>query len=169
MSSPTLATSALPDSGVYVVALQLERPLGIAVGALGRLDFPAGTYWYVGSAKRGLPDRLARHARAVKRLRWHIDYLTTLVPVTVAWVWRWEAGLECRIAAHVAEAAVVVPGFGSSDCRCKGHLFRCRENGDWLFPTVGQFPEPVVSVLPGPQSDLHTVSVTAFHGEPIEQ
>ena len=36
-----------------------------------------GLYLYVGSAKKGLEQRLARHMKKRKNRFWHIDYITS--------------------------------------------------------------------------------------------
>ncbi len=82
-----------------------------------------GLYLYAGSAKRGLAARLARHLRKRKPLRWHIDRLTVAGKVVGAAVGTWRSGLECRVAEALARRwGLAAAGFGSSDCRCPGHL-----------------------------------------------
>ncbi len=106
----------------YQLMIEVRRPLRCAIGRLGVFDFPAGRYVYTGSARRGLEARIARHLRAAKTLRWHVDYLTTAPGVRVTAVVR-SARDECRL--HQATPGiVVVPGFGASDCTagCGAHL-----------------------------------------------
>lgn len=112
-----------PQTGVYVLQIRLASEQRIAVGSLGVLRFPAGIYLYVGRALRALPSRLLRHTRKNKPLRWHIDYLTRHARVTRVWVWPPVSTLECSTAAALAARMSVIRGFGSSDCRCRGHLF----------------------------------------------
>ncbi len=113
--------------GIYVLVVEITRPAEIQVGKLGRIWFAPGTYAYVGSAMRGIKARVHRHLRKEKRLRWHIDYLLSHPGVAVAGVYVWETTerRECEVARMLAVECEVVPGFGSSDCRCRGHLFRC--------------------------------------------
>ncbi len=112
------------DAGVYIAVFQLDRPGRIQVGRLGRFDFPAGFYLYVGSAQRGLSARLERHARKKKPLRWHIDYLSVRAEMLGELVAEGPRSLECELAAKLGEMfRLAVPGFGASDCRCPGHLF----------------------------------------------
>lgn len=111
-------------SGVYVAIFHLGRPGQITVGRLGRFSFPAGFYFYVGSARRCLDARLARHARRRKPLRWHIDYLSSRAEMLGAVVADAGSYAECELAQELAELYPrCVRGFGSSDCRCGGHLF----------------------------------------------
>jgi len=62
-----------------------------------------------------------RGQRATRR--WHVDYLLGAGAWRGAY-WR-EAGPgdECRLAQDLERDLAAVPGFGSSDCRCRGHLF----------------------------------------------
>lgn len=111
--------------GVYAVLLYYRGAL--TVGALGRVHF-TGLYLYVGSAlgSAGL-KRLTRHRQVYlgrrRKRRWHIDYLLAVGAWRGAY-WR-EAGpgAECDLARALGHGLAVVPGFGSSDCRCPGHLF----------------------------------------------
>lgn len=113
------------ERGTYVLALDLTRGLNLNVGSLGRIRFAAGHYAYVGSARRGMRARVARHLAREKRKWWHIDWLTTqagVVPVAVATTER--VGLECGIASALSNGAdAMVKGFGCSDCECESHLF----------------------------------------------
>lgn len=133
--------SDLPPAGVYVIEVHLVQGLQIAVGSLGLVTFEPGPYLYVGSALRGLPARIARHARENKPLRWHIDRLTVRGTVRRALIWSPDKRLECEIAGALGRRLPVVAGFGSSDCRCRGHLFR----GAWeaVARELGELPEPL--------------------------
>jgi len=112
------------DGGVYIAVFLLARGRRIRVGSLGRFEFPAGVYFYVGSAQRNLSARLARHGRRTKTLRWHIDYLSTKCRMLGAIVLPGGRSRECEIAAELAARyARPVARFGASDCRCGGHLF----------------------------------------------
>ena len=112
--------------GTYVLAVTLGSPADIRVGALGILHFDAGLYIYVGSAMGGLDQRLSRHLRKDKPLRWHIDYLTAAADHSEAYVSYPDFIPECGLA-RMAEQSGMVPeaeGFGCSDCGCLTHLFR---------------------------------------------
>lgn len=112
--------------------MRLSRPAPIEVGALGRFDFHAGWYAYVGSARRAMQARVERHCAPDKKKRWHIDYLSAaphaepigavLLPTEVIG--------ECELNRQVGElmgGTVPVPGFGASDCKegCPAHLWFC--------------------------------------------
>ena len=130
-SHPPLAV--LPSQpGAYALALRLERPTRLQVGALGAVLFPVGVYVYLGSARGpgGIRARLGRHLRGAAHPRWHVDYLravaqpiacayTTAPPPGMPWECAWSQAL-----AALPEAWVPLPGFGASDCRhgCPAHL-----------------------------------------------
>ena len=113
------------DAGIYALVLHLRRPGWVVAGRLGRCRLAAGWYVYVGSAKRNLPARLARHLRHEKRTHWHIDYLRALACVEQIWIWPWTEGAECLTNGGIQAlpgASVPWNGFGWSDCRCLAHL-----------------------------------------------
>jgi len=111
--------------GVYCLKISVREDVDIAVGALGIIHFKSGFYAYIGSAQNNLEKRVARHLSSSKKIRWHIDYLLEHPSVIVSEVLCKEAGKseECHIASLLANTADSIPRFGSSDCRCKSHLF----------------------------------------------
>ena len=119
--------------GTYALLLRQETPQTIVVGALGALVFPTGWYLYVGSAHGpgGLAARLARHRRRTKeRLHWHIDYIRAHMELVEIWTSSCDARQECAwsaAASGLSGASVIVPRFGSSDCKCAAHLFHFRQ------------------------------------------
>lgn len=108
----------------YQLLIDLPRRLRVEIGRLGVVELPAGRYVYTGSARRGLAARIARHLRADKPRRWHIDWLTTAAGVTVRERLR-SARSECALN-QATPGTIVVAGFGASDCRagCGAHLKR---------------------------------------------
>ncbi|VAX24583.1 hypothetical protein MNBD_NITROSPINAE02-1997 [hydrothermal vent metagenome] len=114
----------MTDSGLYAIVLSLSRPKRVKVGKRGVSDFEKGTYIYIGSGRRNLSKRIARHKRSEKTFRWHIDYFRNHC--------RWVGALvytdivdECELAMRIEKAisgARHHKRFGASDCRCKGHL-----------------------------------------------
>ena len=123
------ATAAETDSGVYRLWIDLASPVEVRVGRLGTFALPAGTYVYVGSARRNLAARLARHRRSRKKRHWHIDHLLAARQASIrrVEVKPWRVGAECRWARGTRRegGCVVIAGFGASDCRrrCGAHLF----------------------------------------------
>jgi Uri superfamily endonuclease len=113
-------------NGVYVLIIKVAKPISVNVGALGKINFERGLYAYVGSAQKGLDKRVSRHLRRVKRKFWHIDYLLENEAVKVLKIFQKKAGktLECEIAEKISLKGIAVESFGSSDCKCKSHLFK---------------------------------------------
>lgn len=135
------------ERGTYVLVLQLARHRTMRIGSLGRIRFARGCYAYVGSARRGMGSRVARHLAQEKKKRWHIDWLTKqpgVVPIAVASTRL--TGLECRLAAVLSSRADVrVDGFGCSDCECESHLFYFSSTNS-LFLALGSLRRYGVSV-----------------------
>ncbi len=112
--------------GSYILIIHIKKDLDVKAGGLGKLRFKAGYYAYVGSAMNSLEVRIARHLRKNnKKLWWHVDYLLANESVEVVDMLIRESDEkeECSIARELAERFEVIRGFGSSDCKCEGHLF----------------------------------------------
>lgn len=114
-------------SGIYVLIFHLSANTTVKVGRMGEFEFERGWYAYVGSGKSGVEARVRRHLRAHRRHHWHLDYLLRLGKPVTAVIGHTEQTLECPIAHHLGTLFQVVPRFGSSDCRCSGHLFHSPE------------------------------------------
>lgn len=113
--------------GVYVLIVTVRRDIEVGVGALGKIGFKKGLYAYVGSAQKGLENRVKRHLAGVRqRNHWHIDYLLDNGFVEVAKVFYKVAdkSVECKIAEMLKKKGVPMMNFGSSDCTCESHLFK---------------------------------------------
>jgi len=136
----------LSREGVYVLVARVKRGRSLRHGVLGDLRLEPGYYAYVGRARRGLPARLARHARRGgegKRLHWHVDFFLEVAGLEEVWVFPLGAG-ECALAAALEESGGDrrgLRGFGSSDCRCPGHLL--------FFGRAKPRPRGALMVLPG--------------------
>ncbi|MBC8278599.1 MAG: GIY-YIG nuclease family protein [FCB group bacterium] len=124
-------------SGSYILTLQVNETFTTVIGALGPYAFDPGTYIYIGSAKRGIASRLARHIRLATeksgKIHWHIDYLLVKKEVTLMEVVPYPDEDECTISQHFAahpNVSTPVPGFGASDCKnkCPAHFFRIDES-----------------------------------------
>ena len=115
---------------VYILELWINEDITLDVGSLGEIYFPSGRYFYVGRAKRWIMKRIERHFRRKKNLRWHIDYLTSnsSVNVTGAYILPYPADMEDKVAGELSNICEVIVGFGSSDTRAIGHLFRDCKN-----------------------------------------
>ncbi|WP_137289106.1 GIY-YIG nuclease family protein [Natronorubrum halophilum] len=112
--------------GTYVLVVNLPRAATIEVGALGRIEFDAGAYAYVGSAfGPGGFARVDRHRALAAGDRdtrhWHIDYLLGHSETTLETAITFpDADRECELADRLPGERVV--GFGASDCDCTAHL-----------------------------------------------
>ncbi|MBI3953963.1 MAG: GIY-YIG nuclease family protein [Chloroflexi bacterium] len=144
-----VAGKGAPTPGIYVLLAGLADAAPIPTGRLGVVTYSEGWYAYVGSALGGLSARLRHHLRPHRRLHWHIDYLLTRATLESIVAARTHEHLECRLAACLAGQFSVWPGFGASDCRCRGHLFHCQartsllEGALFAIRAVGCEPEVV--------------------------
>ena len=123
----------LPSTnGSYLLHYFLDEPRVIEVGRLGTFQFPAGHYYYCGSAHGpgGLAARLGRHLRTEKRLHWHIDYfaraarlLEIFYVIESGETGNWECAASAALA-QISGAWLPARGFGARDCRsgCGAHL-----------------------------------------------
>ena len=123
--------------GCYVLLIELPAEETVTTGRLGPVDYRHGHYAYVGSALGGLRSRLERHLRSEKKAHWHVDYLLEKGRISEIVTCETEERVECVIAGALVGRFSSVSGFGSSDCRCRSHLF---------FSTA-PMTETVVSVL----------------------
>lgn len=112
--------------GTYVLFLHIPCDTIVNVGSIGPIPFQEGYYCYVGSAMGGLDQRINRHISKEKRLRWHIDYLTTASDDVYAFESSGDCISECDLAKLLSDngSTPAVEGFGCSDCNCATHLFR---------------------------------------------
>jgi Uri superfamily endonuclease len=123
--------------GTYALILRSSRACTIRIGRLGTLRLRPGWYVYVGSAfgPGGLRPRIAHHGRRAQRPHWHIDYLRLYTRIEAVWCCR-GARCEHQWAANIGAmpgAAVVLPGFGSSDRGCETHLY-------WFAEPPARYP-----------------------------
>ena len=112
------------DGGDYMIVLHLDKDMDISIGSQGLRYFPAGYYVYVGSAKRNLAARIARHRRQRKQFHWHIDYLRQKAEIVADIPIRTADDLEHDLAGAVNNLADWrIDQFGCTDCQCASHLF----------------------------------------------
>lgn len=120
-----------PEAGSYGLHLYLRAETCLCIGRLGTFWFPAGHYFYLGSAQGsgGLRARLGRYLRGAERPapHWHVDWLRQAAELRGYGYRRGAAVLECawsRALAAWPGAQIVAPRFGASDCRsgCPAHL-----------------------------------------------
>jgi Uri superfamily endonuclease len=126
------------EPGTYVLILKLKEKQRLLIGKLGEHDFPEGHYAYVGSAQGpgGLASRLKRHLNLnrTKPPHWHIDHLNHRAKIEQIWWLEDSPSRECGWAQILSCIGTrLIPNFGSSDCRCPGHLiwFPQSDNFAW--------------------------------------
>lgn len=113
-----------PEGGVYLLKIKLAQKSKIKVGALGEKLFPAGYYFYAGTAQRNFESRLKRHYSQQKKLHWHIDYLLKKAELEADYAFEFKKQGECFLTEilNAAGAKTIVSSFGASDCSCNSHL-----------------------------------------------
>jgi len=119
--------------GSYVLLIELPEEQTITTGSLKAVYFPGGYYAYVGSAMGGFKSRLNRHLRSNKKPHWHIDYLLEKASISEIIFCETNDRVECTIAQALNSQFDSIPGFGSSDCKCRSHLFFAT---DKMKPTI---------------------------------
>ncbi len=119
--------------GSYVLLIELTEEQTITTGSLKAIYFPRGYYAYVGSAMSGFKSRLNRHLKSDKKPHWHIDYLLEKASISSIILCETNNRVECTIAQALNGQFDSIPGFGSSDCKCRSHLFFAT---DKMKPTI---------------------------------
>ena len=114
--------------GTYALIFLSSRERQLTIGKLGTLQLKPGFYIYIGSAfgPGGLKARIAHHCKKARRPHWHIDYLGSFLHLTEIWYTYDPVHREhqwAQILSATRGSSVALAGFGSSDCRCKAHLF----------------------------------------------
>jgi sugar fermentation stimulation protein A len=152
------------DRGSYIIILRLKRDRKISVGSLGDIRFERGYYLYVGSAKRNLSPRIARHQRKRKNLFWHMDYLRQYAEHCASLPVRATSDLECEIAGALNRITQWnIPGFGSSDCRCDSHLFGMCEDPSLAREFLQLLLDFRIRRLEGAVTEMHILHGTPPH------
>jgi Uri superfamily endonuclease len=126
--------------GAYILITRLREDSKIRIGKLGELEFQKGYYCYVGSAlgkSMNIENRTKWHERLAREkegnLKWHIDYFLTNPNVSLDGIIVFENGDECKISNILKkDVAETIRNFGSSDCKCNGHLHRFENMRDVL-------------------------------------
>ena len=119
--------------GVYILIISLEKAQNIAVGKKRDIQFAPGYYFYIGSALGGLEARVTRHLAKEKRHHWHIDYLLDASKIIGFLAIPTTRRIECLVAKSLSEGLEGINCFGSSDCKCRSHLFYYPESDWWAF------------------------------------
>jgi Uri superfamily endonuclease len=120
------------NSGSYQIHIVITRNRKIKVGAIGEFLFTKGSYIYTGSAMKNLRQRIERHSRKEKKIRWHIDYLLKdkFVKIEKIMVYPSREKEECLRNMQLLNSGdyeIIVPHFGASDCKnCPAHLLKLK-------------------------------------------
>jgi Uri superfamily endonuclease len=109
--------------GSYILVVELEKDQTIQIGKFGKIYFSSGFYAYVGSALNGLEQRINRHLRKDKKTHWHIDYLLKQGKISDIFYKKSDTKKECNFVKKFEEKLLPILNFGSSDCKCRSHLF----------------------------------------------
>ena len=131
------------DSGIYLLEICLLESKEIKIGAKGINNFSAGFYYYIGSAQRNLKSRIDRHLKEDKNYHWHIDYFLAESKIKNCFTWPLSGKAECKLATYIKNklmGEVIMPGFGSSDCKCETHLFLMPDDFIQVYNFKGEFP-----------------------------
>ena len=109
------------NNGSYSIIYFLEKKIKIFIPKFGSKDFTPGFYVYSGSGKKNLLKRVERHLRKEKKLKWHIDYFSSQKVVTPKEIFLFKEKNECENNLFFKKigGVIVIPGFGSSDCKDK--------------------------------------------------
>jgi sugar fermentation stimulation protein A len=113
------------DRGTYLLILYNDKSFTKKIGSLGERAFKKGYYVYVGSAMKGLANRIKRHMKKNKKRHWHLDYI---VPYSMKVVRFHRIRRQERVEESLAHRLLEicddhVPGFGASDTGAISHLF----------------------------------------------
>lgn len=113
--------------GVYWLVIKVLKTKEISIGKLGKIKFEKGRYIYIGSAQKNLEKRIERHFKKKKKIFWHIDYLLKDKDVKIEKVILFpqkRKNEECALAKQISKKGKPIENFGSSDCKCKSHLYQ---------------------------------------------
>jgi len=152
ISSISFNRNLIAKNGAYTLLMFVPCQKKIKIGRMGIQVFPGGYYAYTGSALGGgstsLEQRISRHLRKNKKMRWHIDFFSGDEDVRIisALIAQTDRSMECEINQHLREksrSAIPIPRFGSSDCRrrCGSHLLYLGCDVKILEEVTGLFEE----------------------------
>ena len=109
----------LDKKGTYILKIYLKENKKIKDWKLKK-----GYYFYVGSAKNGLKQRLTRHLRDAKKIFWHIDYLLTNRSTSIKEIYVSYSNVEKEVAKEFSNFLEPITNFGNSDDKKNiSHLF----------------------------------------------
>jgi Uri superfamily endonuclease len=109
--------------GSYILLIELNEDSIIKYGIKKNDLFNKGYYVYVGSALNNLEKRIQRHIRSNKKKHWNIDFFLDYSNIINVYYKENNYREECFIAGLLKDIFIPISNFGSSDCKCKTHLF----------------------------------------------
>ncbi len=132
-----MAYDRFKTSVSYVLVINVLKRIVTSIKSLGTVTFEPGTYIYIGSANVKNPlARVLRHFRKDKKIKWHIDYLTTAPEVRI------QVAITCyglaedsiyEVMLKQPYVSVALRKFGSTDRRGHlTHLFKLGRRHDML-------------------------------------
>jgi len=118
------------NQGAYLLVLYNPETNIFEIGALGRIRFQRGYYVYAGSAQKNLDQRIKRHRRKNKTIRWHIDYI---IPSKMSIIKIYKIRIIVRKETELAEKMLMISddhivAFGSGDSPVSSHLVYFKSN-----------------------------------------
>ena len=127
----------------YAFVFRIESQFTCTIGKLGTHRIFSGFYVYVGSARNGILNRVQRHVRKNKTVRWHIDYLTISEQCQPCGALMLSRHSECALNKKVSlfpGAHITIKGFGASDCteQCEAHLHYFELNPEMLLKQLSE-------------------------------
>jgi len=135
----------IPSSkGTYALIFELTNDVKLSIRTLGERTLSKGIYVYVGSARGpgGLKARIKRHLAKTKKLKWHIDYITSTNHFKArAIVYALtNQDVEHTIASILEkQLAIPIQRFGSTDKPSRSHLFKCTDIAECINVVVSVF------------------------------
>jgi Uri superfamily endonuclease len=136
----------IKNSGAYILLLETSANVLVRIGSLGEVKIPKGQFLYVGSARKNLMQRIARHRRLAEqkagKLHWHIDHLLLHPEIKLLAIISFPGGEECRISHQIflqKGVTAPIPGFGATDCRsgCPAHLYHRKKFNNAILSAAG--------------------------------
>jgi len=115
--------------GAYLIIFHNREKKQIKTGKLGLIKYVEGYYVYVGSGRNNVFKRIAHHKKSGRKKHWHIDYIKGHMKIISDIPIVRDDDIECQLSQWLngIEGRPVF-NFGSSDCRCKGHLIYFKDN-----------------------------------------
>jgi Uri superfamily endonuclease len=148
------------NSGHYCTLIRVHEVFDAKIrGFREPCRFVIGHYMNVGTMKKGLVKRVARHLVREKRMgNWHVDRITTSRSATALGVVMvpWSSWTEHSLSRAVGERlglSIPIPGFSSADCDdgCEAHLWF---SSDRIFlSTLAKAVNGVVATLAQPNNE----------------